>query len=58
MIRLNDTVQVMVMQSGSAVRATGKVVGRTFESEPHYDIRLPSGQIEANVEGERIVRKQ
>ena len=46
MIELNKTVS---FASTNGSRITGRVVGRTIQADPRYDVILPDGEIIKNI---------
>jgi hypothetical protein len=46
MIKLN---QIVSFTSTNGSRITGRVVGRTIQADPCYDVLLPEGEIIKNV---------
>ena len=46
MIELN---KIVSFTSDSGSRITGRVVGRTIQASPRYDVLLPTGEIIKNI---------
>jgi len=51
---LKEPVKVALPENGKIVWHPGILVGRTIEPTPHYDIRLASGKIIANVSAHQV----
>lgn len=51
---LNEPVMVALLEKGQIVWQQAKIVGRTLEAEPHYDVRLEGGMIIARVPSEYL----
>lgn len=46
--------RVRLQADGSTAEAAGRIVARTVEARPRYDVRLDAGGLLANVEGARV----
>jgi len=51
---LNESVKIALPENGKIVWYPGILVGRTLEPRPHYDVRLASGKIIANVSADQV----
>lgn len=58
MLRLESAVIAVVMPEGAraAVRLRGKVVGRTHEADPRYDVLAEDGRVYRNLRGGDLER--
>lgn len=51
---LDAPVMAAVLDAGRVTWRYGRVVGRTFESSPRYDVRLRDGGLVNNLSAERV----
>lgn len=54
MIELSKPVQVGLIEGNIIKWRKGVCVGRTIESSPRYDVRMPDGSIESDIPEERV----
>lgn len=53
-LELPTPVEVVVIVGDRARRVSGIIVGRTYQSETHYDVRLETGELLQNVHHSRV----